>query len=81
MLKKKIPFIDLPNTFDYRDDSLYKMQIEPSNKGGKKIAKLIKHVVESHDFNGISKFYSQTSSGKIHVCDNDGSKNWTLKEL
>jgi hypothetical protein len=29
-----LPMIDLPNTFDIRDSSLYVSQIEPSSHGG-----------------------------------------------
>lgn len=38
----KIPIIDLANTYDIYDDSLYRSQIEPSEKGGQLTCELIK---------------------------------------
>lgn len=55
---KKIPLIDLPNTFDPRFNDLYKSQIEPSAFGSSIIAKLISHVVNNHSFDGESMLYS-----------------------
>lgn len=59
-----IPMIDLPNTFDIRDDSLFECQIEPSNIGGKLIASLMAYVINRHDFSagGSSRLYSQAPS-------------------
>eukprot|EP01120_Amphizonella_sp_Union-15-10_P002668 TRINITY_DN12973_c0_g1_i1.p1 TRINITY_DN12973_c0_g1~~TRINITY_DN12973_c0_g1_i1.p1 ORF type:complete len:306 (+),score=31.49 TRINITY_DN12973_c0_g1_i1:53-919(+) len=54
--KHSLAIIDLPNTFDIYNDALYRSQIEPSSEGGKVICKLIKHVLEKHDFSA-SKFY------------------------
>lgn len=39
---KNIPIIDLANTYDIYDDSLYRSQIEPSEKGGMLTCELIK---------------------------------------
>merc|ERR1711908_83421 len=52
----KLPVIDLPNSFDINDDSLYISQIEPGARGGERIAQLIAHVVQHHSFDE-SLFY------------------------
>lgn len=56
--EKKLPIIDLSQTFNPDDRSHYgKTHIESSNKSGLVIAKLIKHVVNTHDFSGPSRLY------------------------
>ncbi len=46
--EKGLPMIDLPNTFDIRNDKLYCSQIEPSEQGGEIISQLIAHIVKNH---------------------------------
>jgi len=53
----QLPIVDLPNSFDINDKSLYRSQIEPSSKGGDIIVDLVSHVVKNHDFNGPSQIY------------------------
>lgn len=63
-----LPVIDLPNTLDPRMREDFKCQIEPSHSGGAKIAKLIAHVVQCHDFAcGESLFYSQPDANEAVV--------------
>ena len=51
--KYKIPIIDLALTLNPRDKTHYGSKpIEPSNKSGKAIARLIQYVTENHDFTG-----------------------------
>eukprot|EP01125_Pyxidicula_operculata_P002400 TRINITY_DN12278_c0_g1_i1.p1 TRINITY_DN12278_c0_g1~~TRINITY_DN12278_c0_g1_i1.p1 ORF type:complete len:362 (-),score=75.99 TRINITY_DN12278_c0_g1_i1:90-1175(-) len=73
-----LPLIDLPNTFNINDESLYCSQIEPSEKGGKIIADLISHVIQNHDFNGPSLFYRQTPEGSIETTPNTDSSSWSV---
>ena len=55
----RLPIIDLANSFDIHDNSLYECQIEPSTKGGELIARMIHHVQTTFDFqDGVSTFYS-----------------------
>jgi len=61
--KEKLPVIDLPNTFDINDSSLYRTGIEPSAKGGDIIVELASHVILNHDFNGPSLIYWKDGSG------------------
>ncbi len=60
--KRKIPVIDMANTFNYRDTSLYISQIEPSKKGGNVIVRMIDHVILRHNFNGDSMCYQGNSN-------------------
>lgn len=63
----RIPIIDLSKTFNPKDDSHYgTTPIEPSNKSGLCISKLIKHVVENHNFKGESfVYYSPNCKGNV----------------
>ena len=57
-MKYNIPLIDLSLTFDPRNRKHYgSTAIEPSNESGEVIAKLIKHVIDNHDFSGNSVCY------------------------
>lgn len=62
--EERLPLIDLTKTMDYNDSTHYgtgeewsSSPIEPSAKAGLFITKLIKHVIENHDFKGESKVY------------------------
>lgn len=55
----QMPILDLPNTFNPYDESLYTCGIEPSEKGGELIAEGIDHIVRSHDFGGESALYAK----------------------
>lgn len=58
-----LPVIDLPNSLDPRDGSLFCCQIEPSDAGGKRIARLIAHVLAHHKWAaGESLMYSEASA-------------------
>jgi hypothetical protein len=90
--ENKIPVIDMPSSFNHADDSLFVMQIEPSDKGGKIIVDLIEHVVKNHDFEGASKLYSKPYEGDAQdIISNEDHNTWapyqglkfreTLKQL
>lgn len=58
-----LPVIDLPNSLDPRDGSLFCCQIEPSDAGGKRIARLIAHVLAHHKWAaGESVMYSEVAA-------------------
>lgn len=64
-IKYNVPIIDLSKTFNPTDRSHYgSTPIEPSNKSGKTIARLIKHVVNKHDFNSSSYMYYMPDCGE-----------------
>ena len=64
----QLPVIDLPNSFDPHDGSLYECQIEPSAIGGARIASLINHIVTAHNFTGESLLYSlRTARGEQDI--------------
>ena len=71
-----LAIVDLSRSFDYKDQSLYVSQIEPSEKGGQLISKLITHVVQKHDF----------KKGKLYMLKNkiiveediDPNKKWSI---
>jgi len=67
----QLPIIDLPNTFDIQDPSLYKTQIEPSAKGGDLIAELVTHVATHHDFKGPSLVYAKGKDKIITAKENN----------
>ena len=73
-----IPIIDLTNTFDYTDSSLYENQIEPSYKGGQLISKLISYVIYNHNFYNESIFYSENIDKKIKTKINNEGIIWKL---
>jgi len=73
----KLAVIDLANTFDIYDDSLYRSQIEPSEKGGQLISQLIKHVVENHNFSDCSRLYKLNKEGKVETMENKFNANQT----
>jgi len=62
--EKKIPIIDLANTYDIYDDEIYVSQIEPSEKGGLITAQLINHVIKNHDFTQPSALYKMKLGNK-----------------
>jgi len=54
----KLPVVDLSRTFDPKDRSHYgSTVIEPSEKSGMFIARLVKHIIDKHDWEGESKVY------------------------
>lgn len=58
-----LPVIDLPNSLDPRDASLFCCQIEPSDAGGQRIARLIAHVLANHNWAaGESLMYSEPAA-------------------
>lgn len=73
----KLAVIDLPNTFDIYNNDLYRCQIEPSQKGGQIIAELISHVVNTHDWEGPSQFYTQ-KEGENKSKMNEGA-GWVIE--
>mmetsp|Transcript_54916 Transcript_54916/g.117845 ORF Transcript_54916/g.117845 Transcript_54916/m.117845 type:complete len:299 (+) Transcript_54916:75-971(+) len=75
--QKQFAIVDLPRTFDICDDDLYCFQIEPSTKGGAIIAKLLAHVVQSHDFSGPSRLHMMWD-GQLLDEGNDGSSRWVI---
>merc|ERR1712190_230356 len=75
--QRQFAIVDLPRTFDIRDDDLYCCQIEPSAKGGAIIAKLLAHTVQNHDFVGPSKFYLMKGKQLLDKA-NDGRVQWSI---
>jgi hypothetical protein len=75
-----IPILDLPNTFNPNDSSLYIAQIEPSQKGGKLIAEGLSHIIKTHPFNSPkSIIYSQgNSQTEFTGIENRGSGTWSV---
>jgi hypothetical protein len=73
--------IDLPRTFDPSDAELYRLQIEPSAKGSALIASCVRYCLESHNFKGPSRLYSQASETGAMRCEanafTDGNP-WTI---
>ena len=60
-----LPVLDLPNSFDIHNDSLFSHQIEPSATGGDLIAHMVGEVLQSHDFASESRLYRMcTRSGR-----------------
>lgn len=75
--EKGLSLIDLPRTFDLYDDSLYTHQIEPSEKGGAKIASMVAHVVANHVAESGSAFYLMDKEGQMTSEGNDGHE-WII---
>jgi len=69
-----LALIDLSNTFDIYDTSMYKSQIEPSAKGGAVITHLIKHVVENHNFKS-SIIYKMVGNS---VIESNNESDWRI---
>lgn len=74
-----LPVIDLPNSLDPRDASLFCCQIEPSDAGGARIARLLAHVLAKHDWAaGGSLLYSQ-AAGDATVTTALNLPGWRVK--
>jgi hypothetical protein len=77
-----IPVLDLPNTFNPNDSSLYIAQIEPSRKGGQLIAEGLAHIIKHHDFtssNSKSVIYSKGESNQEFTsAKNPGLSGWSV---
>jgi lysophospholipase L1-like esterase len=73
--------IDLPRTFDPADETLYRLQIEPSKEGGILIAKVVSNAICTHNFDGPSYLYSMESSGETYRKEEnvfDQSNKWCI---
>jgi len=57
--ESKLAILDMPSSFPLEDSSFYKLQIEPSAKGGELIATLICHAVQYHDWAQGAVIYSK----------------------
>lgn len=78
--KDRIPILDLPNTFNPFDGSLYLSGIEPSKKGGRLIAEGIAHIIGNHDFGGKSRIYAKSASSLSYSGDDlNGGTSWTVR--
>jgi len=67
--KYNLPVIDLSKTFDPSNQSHYgTTPIEPSNLSGSTIARLIKHVIENHDFEDAAVSYYAPNCGQSIRC-------------
>lgn len=79
--KDRIPILDLPNTLNPYDESLFISQIEPSAKGGALIAQGISHIVQKHDFTSQSMMYSKSGSrNEFTARKNPGAFGWTIDQ-
>ena len=76
--KLKLPIIDLTNSFDPMDGTLYVSQIEPSVEGGKIIATLIKHVLSNHKFNENESTLYKIKGSDINSELNQGVDTWKI---
>uniref|UniRef100_A0A7S3Z9A9 SGNH hydrolase-type esterase domain-containing protein n=1 Tax=Lotharella globosa TaxID=91324 RepID=A0A7S3Z9A9_9EUKA len=85
--KHHLPLVDLTRSFDIDDASLYRSQIEPSAKGGARIAEILVHVLRTHSFGGGKSggggamFYVKrkgSNSIESEPCDEKGS--WKIAE-
>lgn len=77
--KDKIPLLDLSNTFNPRDGTLYVSGIEPSKAGGALIAEGIAHVIENHNYEQQSKIYTKWNTEDDYTGkDNDGGSGWEV---
>lgn len=75
----RIPILDLPNTFNPNDSSLYIAQIEPSQKGSRLIAEGINQIIKRHDFNSKSMMYAKRDSSREFVAnENPGFSGWSV---
>lgn len=75
----RIPILDLPNTFNPNDTSLYIAQIEPSQKGSRLIAEGINQIIKRHDFKSKSMMYAKRNSSEEFVAnENTGSSGWSV---
>lgn len=74
--ENKIPVIDLASTLDYNDTSFYCAQIEPSVKGGKAIADLVKHVIFQHGFHREAKLYSRPGCDQGDILADKIHEDW-----
>lgn len=75
----RIPILDLPNTFNPNDSSLYISQIEPSKAGGALIAEGIATIVHEHDFDSVSQVYSKRGADQpFTAVANPGASGWTV---
>lgn len=68
--KDNLPILDLPNSFNPYDSSLYISGIEPSEKGGRLIADGISRIIKTND-DHVGHDYK---SGKIYTCDGKESE-------
>jgi hypothetical protein len=74
-----IPILDLPNTFNPNDSSLYIAQIEPSQEGSKLIAEGIDNIIKRHDFtNSRSVMYSKRDSDERFIPFEPESGGWSV---
>jgi hypothetical protein len=87
----KLPLIDLPNSMDPFFTSFFTSQIEPSARGSELIARMIHHVIKTHDWNESRFFHAQPSKMepvgqfevKIHEIEhtpNIESHRWCVKD-
>jgi lysophospholipase L1-like esterase len=59
VIASKLAVLDMASSFPLEDSSFYKLQIEPSAKGGELIATLISHAVQHHEWSKESVLYSK----------------------
>eukprot|EP00239_Pterosperma_sp_CCMP1384_P008306 CAMPEP_0197848014 /NCGR_PEP_ID=MMETSP1438-20131217/7779_1 /TAXON_ID=1461541 /ORGANISM="Pterosperma sp., Strain CCMP1384" /LENGTH=299 /DNA_ID=CAMNT_0043460129 /DNA_START=171 /DNA_END=1070 /DNA_ORIENTATION=+ len=76
--KLSLPIIDLPNTFDIHDSSMYISQIEPSAEGGELIAELIAHVIENHPWKHSVLYSKPPQSSTVNAVVNQEGINWRV---
>jgi len=92
---ERLPVVDLPNSMDPSDASLFSHQIEPSAAGSAFIAGMLADVLGSHDFAGPSRIYSRdsgkaagpgagTGDGELQVGENGGvggGTGWRVRSV
>lgn len=75
-----LPILDFTRSLDPNDGSLFKAQIEPSKIGSVRIADMISHVAESHDFDGPSRVYvKRTNNSPVISEENTKTFHWDIE--
>ena len=77
--KDNLPILDLSNTFNPNDTSLYDHGIEPGKAGGALIAEGIHHIVANHDFTKESKLYSKSDGEDSYKAKDNIPKEWYVE--
>ncbi len=80
--REKIPVLDLPNTFNPRED-LYTSQIEPNKNGGKLIAEGLAHIIKTHNYEkDPSMLYAKKDALVSYTASiNPGKSGWRVRAM
>lgn len=76
---KFLPVIDLANSFDINDATLYEDQIEPSSKGCARIARLIDYAMHNHHWDRSLLYTLPPGSAEVQVSENSATDKWLVQ--